>query len=498
MNNEIKLPLSAPPATSNYLQSSAPKWNLLGGAGAILIGIGAGIAIKYFGLLALLAIPAVLILGGVFFLPEVGLPVFIFAIYVNLSANLITFFGLPSLAKPFVALLTMVLVVRSVFFREEIRGLTLPIIMLGVYTLVGAVTLVYVADFTESYNSLIEYLKIAYYSILVVAFIQRPEVLRKTIWMLLFAGILMGSISLYQYATGTTSNVYWGFGQSITSDTGTGYRVGGAVGDPNYYAMIMAVLVPIAFDRFWNAKSILLRFFAGWSLIVCVLSVLYTYSRGGFLALSIGAVIMAVRYKLRLLPALVGGVFLVVIYQFLPANYTERLSTLLYFIPQSTEQQLVDRSIRGRTSANLVAWEMFKDNPLTGVGMSNYENQYFAYARPLGIALSSEVEQPHNLYLQILAERGMLGLVTFLVILYFTFRNLHRTEVYLLQNNNPDLAGMTSSIITCLIIYLLASTFLHDSYIRYFWILIGIAWSIPQMIQDEEAEHRVIFSSKEM
>lgn len=493
MSKEIEIPVVD--TLDNVPRLTGIRWYLL--LLALIVGVGAALGVKYAGVWALVIIPIVLILVGVIALPEAGLPIFLFVIYINLSANLITYYGLPSVAKSFVALLSIVLVIRTVFFREEIRGLALPLGLLGMYTLTGAITLVYLSDFTAGYKSLVEYLKIAYYSILVVAFIQKPDILRKAVWALLFAGILMGTISLYQFATGTTSNIYWGFGQSITSDTGTGYRVGGAVGDPNYYAMIMAVLVPIAFDRFWTAKSIWLRIFAGWALIVSVLAVLYTYSRGGFVAMSVGVLIIAIRYKLRLLPALVGLCFVLVIYQFLPANYTDRLSTLLYFLPQSTKQQLVDRSIRSRTSENLVAWEMFKQHPITGVGMHNYEDMYYVYARPLGIDMSGGSHQPHSLYLQILAERGMLGLVTFAIILFITFRNLRRSEKYFLQKNYSDLAGITGAITTGLMIYLLASTFLHDSFIRYFWILIGIAWSIPPLINDEESEHKLLISLKD-
>ena len=452
---------------------------------AIIIGIGIGVLVKYFGLWALLSIPILFVLVGAFLLPEVGLPVFVFVIYINLSANMITFYGLPSIAKSFVALLSLVLFVRVFFLGQEVRGLKTPLFLLGMYTMVGATTLIYMVDFNAGYVSLVEYLKIAYYSILVVAFIQKPSTFYSVIWALLFAGILMGTISLFQYFTGTTENIYWGFGQSYTSDTGTGYRVGGPVGDPNYYAMIMVILVPIAFDRLWNSKSNVLRFFSGWALVVCVLAVLYTYSRGGFLAMAFGVIIMAVYYKLRLTPAMLGIVFFLIIYQFLPANYTDRLSTLLYFLPQDAKQQLVDRSIQGRTSENLAAWEMFKDHPLTGVGMSNYENLYYTYARPLGLDVSVGSRQPHNLYLQILAERGLLGLSAFAIVMYVTFRNLYFSRRAFLNKNLSDLAGMTSSIGMALVIYLFASLFLHDSFIRYFWILIGVAWSIPQLAHDE-------------
>ncbi len=479
MNKNISLPIS-----SNMLIQIPWYVPLLL---AIILGIGIGVAIKELGQWALLLIPGVILLVGVFLFREVALPTFIFVIYTNLSANMITFYDAPSIAKPFVALLGLILFIRIVFLVEEVRGLILPIAMLSLYTLVAAVSLTYVADFDAGYDALVEYMKIAIYSILVVAFLQRPSTLNNVVWVLLFAGILMGSISIYQYFTGTTSNVYWGFGQSYASDNaGTGYRVGGAVGDPNYYAMILAILVPLAVDRFVRSKSTLMKFFAIWALIVSVPAILYTYSRGGFLSLCVAGVIMAVQYKLRPVTILIGVTLFFVMSQFLPANYKDRILTLSYFLPQSSSQ-LEDDSIRGRTSANLAAWEMFKDYPLTGVGISNYATLYFAYARPLGLdTTAADAEQPHNLYFQILAERGLIGFSVFIIIMFITFRNLYRSKKIFEDKQLFDLAGISSALIVSMIIYMFSSTFLHDTFIRYFWILMGIAWSIPNLAENED------------
>lgn len=453
---------------------------------AVGVGIGTGILVKYTELWALLVIPAFLILAGAIIFPEIGLPVFVFIIYTNLSANLITFFDLPSIAKPAVGLLSFVVFIRTVFLGEGVKGLKTPIILLMGYIAAGGITLVYVENFDAAYESLIENVKIAYYSVLIVMFTQKKSVLRNVVWALLFAGTVMGAFSMFQNITGTLDNNYWGFGQTISSDTGTGYRVAGVLGDPNYYAMIMAVLMPIAFDRVWNEKNIILKFMAGLSLFLSLFAVMYTYSRGGFLALMVGLVLMAFYYKLKLTPALIGILFFIILYQFLPKDYSERLLTLSYFFPQDAKQQLIDKSIQERTSQNLAAWEMFKDYPLTGVGMSNYKNYYYYYARPLGLDTSIGSRNPHNLYFQILAERGLLGLFVFVYVMYKTFHGLYFSQKIFLERNQEDLARIAHSFMICLVIYLVASMFLHDSYIRYYWVLIGIAWSFPVLAGIED------------
>ncbi len=457
---------------------------------AVVIGAFVAVAAAKVGTFALLIIPALIIFMGSLFYPWLSLSVLVFTIYINLSPVLALFFNLPSIAQPFVVFLSIILLIRIFLFRDEIRGLQFPMVLIGMYTLVGMVTLLYARDFDFGYATLIDNLKDIYYSILIVAFIQKPKTLRYVIWALLFAGVLMSSMSLYQQFTGTFLNEYWGFGQTITSGTGTGYRLGGPIGDPNYYAMFLVVLVPLAIDRFWNERLTMLRILAGWSAAASILVVLYTYSRGGFLALIGVAILFGYRFRKRLgfITVTLTISILFIVFQFLPAKYTERVSSLLSFFQQDGGNPLADRSIRGRTSENLVAIQMFIDHPITGIGIANYNVNYYSYARPMGIDPTIGDRQAHNLYLQIASERGLLGLLAFAIMIFATFQTLLRTEIKLTRARMEDYAGIATAIGVSLTGYLIASVFLHDAYFRYFWVLLGVAWSFPQIVPAEKID----------
>jgi len=66
-----------------------------------------------------------------------------------------------------------------------------------------------------------------------------------------------------------------------------------------------------------------------------------------------------------------------------------------------------------------VGWEMFKDHPLTGVGLGNYKLNFVPYkakflATPRGASYDFYIPraaQAHNEYVQIVAELGILGLI---------------------------------------------------------------------------------------
>jgi putative inorganic carbon (HCO3(-)) transporter len=295
----------------------------------------------------------------------------------------------------------------------------------------------------------------------------------------------LGTISTYQVFTGNYGNTFWGFGQAV--DSGSGFRLWGPIGDPNYYAEIMVTLVPFAVERFLHEKKIILRFMSGWAIFVLLVSIYYTSSRGGFLALLVvGFLVFASQPSRPYAGILLFGILLFASYQYIPVQYTERISTLLQLVPGNRTSAKLDPSLQDRASANIIGWAMFTDHPIFGVGAGNFNANFDHYARLLG--LSREAGSAHNLYLEIASERGILGLLSFTAIIYSTFRVLQRTKKSFIMKDSRELANICDALTVGLVGYLVAATFLHDAYIRYLWLLLGIAWSVPQVLKSLAGE----------
>jgi O-antigen ligase len=84
---------------------------------------------------------------------------------------------------------------------------------------------------------------------------------------------------------------------------------------------------------------------------------------------------------------------------------------------------------------------------------------------------------PHNLYLQVLAETGAVGLVAFLPAVFGPLLALERTRraarsSTLVTPEWHELAFGTEVALGC---YLLSSIMLHGSYPRYLWMLLALA-----------------------
>jgi len=476
------------PVSLRYLEYSEGKKRKWLTPAFALVSILAGVIIAYLvgttGLTSLVIVPGIFLLIIAVIVPEVALFGLLFIIFINLSDVLINYHGLPSIAKPLVGIVLGILLIRAAVYKDRFYGWRSFLFLALLYGLVGMIPMLIAADFGQISLTSQDYIKDVFIGLEIILLIRTPKNLRHAIWVLLLAGLLMAGLTYYQQVTNTLDNPYWGFGKT-TYDSISGLRIAGPIGDPNTFAQIMAVLMPLALERFWNEKKWFLRYLALGILFLCGFSVVFTYSRGGFLAIVISLLFMAIRRPPR--PTLVVGILGILLFvsQLFPENYVERISTLLSFLPNSKNSVLQDRSFRGRSSENLVGMMMFKDHLLIGVGAGNFNDNYQYYSRRLGLDFRREPRSAHSLYLEIAAERGILGLISFSAIVGFTYWSLWRAENSYSRLGRKDFADLTVALSSGLTAYLIAALFLHDSFIRYFWVLIGVAWAAASIAKQQ-------------
>lgn len=418
---------------------------------------------------------------------EWGLFVLVFITYTRFSDVLVHEHGLPSIAQPLSLLLLGIVAGRWLLQKQNYidRRLELPLVLLGSYGLMGFASLLYAEDIGRAQFALESYLKDIIIAVLIIILLRRVSTFRAVVWTLLVAGIFMGTITAYQQLSGTHSNTYLGFGMAEVQNIigqDSDFRIAGPVGDPNFYAQILLVLIPLALDRLWREKKPLLRFLAAWAFIVCLLSIMFTFSRGAFLALLVMAALLVWQYRIRFTSLLVTIVLLMVLYQFVPEQYGARLQTMTDLVPGVGQQDLRHEiSFRGRLSESWVGWRMFADHPVLGVGWSNYPAHYQRYSRQLGFDSRLEARDAHNFYLEMAAESGLVGLIMFGLLLGFSFSGLVRTHKALTQSGYESDASLVKAYGIGLIGYLTAAFFLHSAYPRFLWLLLGIAMAVAQL-----------------
>lgn len=136
-----------------------------------------------------------------------------------------------------------------------------------------------------------------------------------------------------------------------------------------------------------------------------------------------------------------------------------------------------DRGEAVRIQTVRITGEMLRDQPLLGVGTGRFARFFPLYARPTDQASNAFTHEPgwstHNLYAQLLAEQGVVGLASFLALLaavLIPVLRVHRR----LGAERPVVLLLLVSLAVWLAYGLLYYTFLMRSMQLYFWIALGL------------------------
>jgi O-antigen ligase len=227
-------------------------------------------------------------------------------------------------------------------------------------------------------------------------------------------------------------------------------RAAGPFGEPNFFALSMAALTPLAL--YVASRGGWRRWLGIAALIAIAGAIMAAGSRGGALAMVFGLVAFAATTQVRgvRIAAAVTLVGAVALFPFF-AGQAESSSS---------------RSVSGRETENRIAFAMFGDYPVTGVGPHQYENLYRQYSRNIGEDPRS-IRAPHSLLLEIAADQGLVGIIGWsvaavLFVSYVLSRGAWRTT-------------LGRALLLAVATYMFGSLFLHGSQLRLLFILVGLA-----------------------
>ncbi len=345
------------------------------------------------------------------------------------------------------------------------RDLTLHapalLIPLGLYALVGAASLVDATSYSDGLPELIKWLQIM--AVVVVVVDEADEI----DWRWLVAGlcalaVLQGGLGVVQYLGRGAS---LGFPPDLLESFRIGpnrFRAFGTFEQPNPYAGFVGLVWPLAAGaalgllaevaKRWRAyrerrsqalDALRPLEWAQLALFVIAaglgLAGLYgSVSRGGWIGAAGAAAVMAILLPRRWgwsISAVVGVAAVAGLawsLNLIPANIAARLASATDFVGV--------QDVRGVTISNdnfavverLAHWQaalsMIQDKPWLGVGLGNYGAAYEQYRL---VNWPNALGHAHNIYLNVWAETGLFGLVTYFAlwgsVVWITLRGLRRS-----------------------------------------------------------------------
>jgi O-antigen ligase len=295
---------------------------------------------------------------------------------------------------------------------------------------------------------------------------------------IVITGAVLCLLQLIQQFLLNNSATFFGLSQLANGvDVGLAVeRHTGPLTDQNFWGRVLIVIVPLALSLFADRSAGCRRWWWFAAFLLLLGGVYLTGSRGTLL---VTAVVIAVWLslagpayrRLLLFAPLLAGVLMLV------PGVGSRLASVNDV--STTADSQADLSLIGRVQVHKLGVHMFLEHPAIGVGAGNFVVVEPAYQRHYGIDLPEAVLAPHDLYLEMAAESGVLGLAGWLglygsgLFVAVRARLLTRRET---PTDEPTAEWLlTGGVIAGLLGWGLASILLHLATFRTFLLILVIA-----------------------
>jgi O-antigen ligase len=302
---------------------------------------------------------------------------------------------------------------------------------------------------------------------LLLMLLDTPAWLRRAAWAVVAGVGLLAVVAIVQQVTKTYGSSYGGFAAVLPA--GDAMRSAGPL-NPNPFGQVLATTAVLAFYLARTQTRASTRALAAAISLACVVGVVYTQSRAALIALLIVALVIGLLHGVRVRVLAIGLCAAIALGALvLPQSLQQRVDALSHGTNANASFR-DNNSLRGRTSENLAAVEMWADHPLVGVGPDNFEIHYQTYSAAIGIDQRPQARSAHNLYLESFAETGVLGATAFLAVVWLSLSGAWRARARAAGRD----ALLYEGIAVALVAFLICAMTLHSAYARYEWIFLGL------------------------
>ena len=305
-----------------------------------------------------------------------------------------------AVAAAFALLLLYLLLVaagRREFVSPELFGLWGWLFLLALLLSIGSS-----ADRRDSVRIFLLFLASFVLCYVAAADLRDPKRLRDLLAFLYAALLLVGYYAVVQDAFDLVelNSSY----TDLTLNEGVPGRVYSTLSNPINLSEFILLFLPLGAAYAAGAEKRWKRIVLCLGLVIPALAMLYTYSRGGWLAIILAAAVFTFCCNKRLIPALmVLGLLCIPL---LPESVLIRLSTIGSSKDTSTQHRLdIWRGVANMLSDD-GRW-------LTGIGPGPATFRVFYLSYSVGIAKTGAYHTQMH-YLELITETGLLGLVSFL------------------------------------------------------------------------------------
>ncbi|GHB23005.1 membrane protein [Streptomyces viridiviolaceus] len=277
-------------------------------------------------------------------------------------------------------------------------------------------------------------------------------------WSFVGLALWQGAVGVHQYATGTGAS-YQGEGIRAVGTFGAGDVMGMAT----VVSLGLVCAAGIALGR----APVRQRLAAAVCAAVLLLPLALSFSRGAWIATALTCAaqlaMAGLRRALKVAAAVAAaGVILMGGFGVGTAALQERIDSIAQ-VTDAPDQSVVDRYTLWASATG-----MWREHPLTGVGLKNFPEYRDAHAT-VALSSGSDIEgagaeyhkqallSPHSMYLLVLSEQGLIGLVT-LVGSWLALLVCGARRLLLVRRRGP---GLDCGLVACGLLVWLLTDFVY-------------------------------------
>jgi hypothetical protein len=178
---------------------------------------------------------------------------------------------------------------------------------------------------------------------------------------------------------------------------------------PAVLGIFIGMILPFQFYLHLTARQIWVRWLHLVGIAICIVGLFFTYTRGGWLATGAGLVVLAITGKRVYLKRLLTYGVLVMLIG----------GTGLLSLKQDTflqERMENENTIEGRLNVGFTAFRMWQSEPVLGVGFKRFNDLAMNFRETIEVPIYGLIKMsidkdssPHDIYIAVLAEEGLVG-----------------------------------------------------------------------------------------
>ncbi|HCC07711.1 MAG TPA: hypothetical protein DEP72_06100 [Clostridiales bacterium] len=281
---------------------------------------------------------------------------------------------------------------------------------------------------------------------------------------IIVSNVIISAYGLYQFFIEKPIKTEW-VDPTINPDLQV--RAYSVLGNPNILSQYLLLVLPIGIMLMLYKKKLLHKSILAVCNVVILVCLLLTFSRASLLGLIVSFLTIGI---LNYTQALILMIPLAIV-------------ALIIFAPRVLERLLTsfntnDTSISSRVTLWQDVMQIIKDYWMTGVGfgVTAFSGMYLLYKHQYLTALHA-----HNLYLEILAETGIVGFLVFAFFVFSVITNLMKNYISTKDRfNKYIMLGILAAFLGILVNGFAEYTWSDFRVVAMFWIVIGIGAALTR------------------